>query len=84
MLDKQVAASDLPRLATALRRLQHRGGEFIRHIHLQLLSVRIRWRSPLRCVGRGVEVVWEVLRLGEPHGPVSGETGFFGRLDAAY
>ena len=70
VLHQQVGCPNFPLIHTITIRPNRRGAMVLRHVNLQLFGVRPGRRLPAGFLGRRVEVVGEVLRVGVAHLPV--------------
>lgn len=79
MLDQQMSNSDLALVrCLGLRRgFPHhtRVAMMLCHVGLELVRVGVLGRLPIGGGGKGVEVVWEVLRVGMSHLPIGRKAG---------
>jgi hypothetical protein len=77
VLDEQVSASNFVLLISSKGSADARS-VMIRHVHLELVRVGSFWRLPSRFFGIRVEVVGQVLRVGDADLPWLRQAGFFG------
>jgi len=77
VLDEQMGAADLV-LLVVVETAADAGGVVVGHVHLELVGVGALWWLPSRFLGVGVEVVRQVLGVGDTDLPRFGQSGFVG------